>query len=344
MAQRDLTFNTPQVNVLSEDSRRPSSELHNQNPFVNPTEEEETASSFDGQSYSQSDEDTYGRPYNGYYSQNGTTSNLLSSQHSSNEENIFANARNQTTSNGYRYNALSQTSILRWLIQEWYQVLLSTLLIIKIIPAVGAAGAGAGAGAAAAGLAYSKDDESLTDPFLHSSDFSPFGGYPAQLFPLHIDEKEPDDYLHNPDPIADAHYDKHRFSYDLKRIDKRSFGGICGILSLAIVAIVIFVILPVLTYSGVTSPYKPESYEKLSPYSYPLVSSIRTSLVDPDTPDEARKIKNSKGKEWKLVFSDEFNVEGRTFYEGDDQFFYAPDFHYAATQDLEWYDPDACYY
>ena len=41
------------------------------------------------------------------------------------------------------------------------------------------------------------------------------------------------------------------------------------------------------------------------------------------------------------MFSDEFNAEGRTFYEGDDQFFTAPDLHYDATKDLEWYDPDA---
>jgi beta-glucanase (GH16 family) len=43
----------------------------------------------------------------------------------------------------------------------------------------------------------------------------------------------------------------------------------------------------------------------------------------------------------KLVFSDEFNQEGRSFYENDDQFWQAADFHYAATNDLEWYDPDA---
>jgi beta-glucanase (GH16 family) len=42
-----------------------------------------------------------------------------------------------------------------------------------------------------------------------------------------------------------------------------------------------------------------------------------------------------------LVFSDEFNTPGRTFYDGDDPFFQAVDIWYGATQDLEWYDPDA---
>lgn len=42
-----------------------------------------------------------------------------------------------------------------------------------------------------------------------------------------------------------------------------------------------------------------------------------------------------------IQFSDEFNTEGRTFYEGDDPFYQAVDLWYGVTQDLEWYDPDA---
>ena len=64
-------------------------------------------------------------------------------------------------------------------------------------------------------------------------------------------------------------------------------------------------------------------------------------LVDPDTPTSAFTRTARDGSDWKLVFSDEFNKEGRTFYEGDDQFWNGPDVHYAATNDLEWYDPDA---
>ena len=42
-------------------------------------------------------------------------------------------------------------------------------------------------------------------------------------------------------------------------------------------------------------------------------------LVDQDTPDEAYTKKDWKdGKDWVLVFSDEFNQDGRTFYPGDD--------------------------
>ncbi len=36
-----------------------------------------------------------------------------------------------------------------------------------------------------------------------------------------------------------------------------------------------------------------------------------------------------------LVFSDEFNTDGRSFYDGDDPYFQAVDLWYGATQDLE---------
>ena len=45
--------------------------------------------------------------------------------------------------------------------------------------------------------------------------------------------------------------------------------------------------------------------------------------------------------EYELVFSDEFNQEGRTFYPGDDPYWEAMDLWYGATQDMEWYSPGA---
>jgi beta-glucanase (GH16 family) len=52
-------------------------------------------------------------------------------------------------------------------------------------------------------------------------------------------------------------------------------------------------------------------------------------LIDPDTPQEAY----TKGSwfdkgEFELVFSDEFNQEGRSFYPGDDPYWEAVDLHY----------------
>lgn len=73
----------------------------------------------------------------------------------------------------------------------------------------------------------------------------------------------------------------------------------------------------------------------------PVVKNLRLGLIDPDTPEPARTIKSYDGKELKLVFSDEFNKPGRTFYDGDDPYFQGVDIWYGVTQDLEWYDPDA---
>ncbi|KAL6926208.1 beta-glucan synthesis-associated protein [Hanseniaspora valbyensis] len=173
-------------------------------------------------------------------------------------------------------------------------------------------------------------------------DFSPFGGYPASSFPLLMDEKEDDDYLHNPDPEEEARLDKRRFSLDFKHMDKKSFGGWAALVFLFLGIIAVFVVLPVLTYSNVIDYGTSATViDLLSPYQYPQLSAIRTSLIDPDTPSSAKTKTSTSGDTWELVFSDEFNANGRTFYSGDDQFWEAPDIHYQATQDLEWYSPDA---
>lgn len=208
---------------------------------------------------------------------------------------------------------------------------------------------------------YSDSSDRSSNPFMVDTDFSPFGGYPASSFPLLIDEKEDDDYLHNPDPIKDAEYDKHRIWNDLKTMDKRSSLTLLGLLFFIFGGAALFVVLPALTFTGATSHHDSlgssssrttavtgsngESSKSgiviLTHYVYPKLSAIRTNLVDPDTPKEFYTRTAKNGDDWQLVFSDEFAVEGRTFYDGDDQFWYAPDFHYDATKDLEWYDPDA---
>ncbi|GAA5894392.1 uncharacterized protein JCM6883_003809 [Sporobolomyces salmoneus] len=70
-------------------------------------------------------------------------------------------------------------------------------------------------------------------------------------------------------------------------------------------------------------------------------------LIDVDTPEEAWTRRgfgeggDGDGEEYRLVFSDEFEREGRTFWKGDDPFWEAVDLHYWQTQDYEWYDPDS---
>jgi len=65
-------------------------------------------------------------------------------------------------------------------------------------------------------------------------------------------------------------------------------------------------------------------------------------LIDLDTPEDAYTFPAYRdGEELQLVFSDEFNTDGRTFYAGDDPFWEAVDLHYWGTNNMERYDPSA---
>ncbi len=53
------------------------------------------------------------------------------------------------------------------------------------------------------------------------------------------------------------------------------------------------------------------------------------SPIDPETPkDVLLKTSRRDGEQWQLVFSDEFNTEGRSFYPGDDPYWEAVDLNY----------------
>ncbi|KAJ7312598.1 beta-glucan synthesis-associated [Mycena albidolilacea] len=67
------------------------------------------------------------------------------------------------------------------------------------------------------------------------------------------------------------------------------------------------------------------------------------SLIDLATPKDAYTILSyhDPSKSMKLVFSDEFETDGRSLYPGDDPYWEAANLHYWQTGDLEWYDPSA---
>ncbi|KAH6904391.1 killer toxin resistant protein [Coprinopsis sp. MPI-PUGE-AT-0042] len=63
-------------------------------------------------------------------------------------------------------------------------------------------------------------------------------------------------------------------------------------------------------------------------------------LIDQDTPEDVRTKKSyNSNEDLVLVFSDEFNRDGRTFWPGDDPYWEAVDLWYWGTVNLEWYDP-----
>jgi len=183
----------------------------------------------------------------------------------------------------------------------------------------------------------SPDFETGTDPFSNSLLNH---AYWSSAFPLYLHQNEADDYMHNPDPGMDARED------NVFKLDRRTVSSLCSLGVLVVGLILLFVVIPALTYTGNTpesANYNPGISDKgsLPFYPYANLRAGRPSLVDPDTPTVARTRKSTDGKMYNLVFSDEFNQPNRTFYPNDDQFWEAVNIWYGATQDLEWYDPDA---
>ncbi|KAL7273224.1 beta-glucan synthesis-associated protein [Rhizina undulata] len=174
--------------------------------------------------------------------------------------------------------------------------------------------------------------------------FSPYVGLQGILeqYPS-IGEKEEDDNLHNPDPDEVIYP---RWKRPFKNLNRRGCLSFVCFIFLIVGVLCLFLITPILINTGHGIGEKrgelSETDEKLSSFKYPILRAIRASLIDPDTPDYAMSRDSVLGRgNLKLVFSDEFNVDGRSFYENDDQFWQAADLHYSATGDLEWYDPDA---
>ncbi|KAG6816829.1 hypothetical protein H0H87_002478 [Tephrocybe sp. NHM501043] len=190
---------------------------------------------------------------------------------------------------------------------------------------------------------------------------------------MQLNIPEDDDDLHNPAPRRDRQSDHGGSFLTVRGLANLGCLAILflGILALLYVLLTLsqFLIhhhhpLPVL----VTKPSHPVFFPRIKSFSgFPLISHFTTKvqttqggfnlggvnatgqiadipgnwgLVDLDTPKSAYTKKDYiNGEDWVLVFSDEFNQEGRTFYPGDDPYWEAVDLHYWGTNDLEWYDP-----
>ena len=99
----------------------------------------------------------------------------------------------------------------------------------------------------------------------------------------------------------------------------------------------IFAIYPIITFyvntnaahGGHTSGYNLGGVNASG--QYPMIPNL-PQLIDPDTPEDVKTRTGFDGEQWNLVFSDEFNVDGRTFFPGDDPFWTAVDIHYWPTK------------
>lgn len=161
-------------------------------------------------------------------------------------------------------------------------------------------------------------------------DASPQSGYlPGK------DEAEPDDYLHDPDGR------------------KQESKFICcsgrGFLNVLVLFILVAGLLALFAGYPIISHFEKKQESNLGAYNIggtngtgqvPIVVPL-IKLKDPETPSQAQAwtspITNDK---YHLVFSDEFNTEGRTFWPNDDPFWEGADIWYGATADYEWYTPE----
>lgn len=151
------------------------------------------------------------------------------------------------------------------------------------------------------------------------------------------DQKDELDPLHDPDPLRDARDDNYCDPFS-----GRGWFNMSAVLLLCFGLIALFAGYPIITwagrYQGTHVGYNLGGINASG--QVPVLQGL-PSLIDRDTPSSVYTRTGFDGKKYKLVFSDEFNRDGRTFWPGDDAFWEAVDLHYWPTSDLEWYTPDA---
>jgi beta-glucanase (GH16 family) len=155
--------------------------------------------------------------------------------------------------------------------------------------------------------------------------------------PLSMSYREPDDVLHNPDPRRDRRSDSGG-----SVLTVRGLANLGCLTILALGALMLFAGYPMLTHFTEKKADTQGGFNLGGINASGQIPELpgNFGMVDKETPSEALTYKSFEdGEEMVLVFSDEFNVDDRTFYPGDDPFWEGVDLHYWGTNNLEWYDP-----
>ncbi|PFH45640.1 glycoside hydrolase family 16 protein [Amanita thiersii Skay4041] len=180
------------------------------------------------------------------------------------------------------------------------------------------------------GRAGSGKQTSLSDKYSLPPSLSAWG------MPLLMNEPEPDDFLHNPDPRRDRKNDKGGHIFTCR-----------GLANLGCMFVLAMGMLTLLARFPLISHFMKKKQTNQGGFNLGGINATgqvpdlgNWGLIDEDTPKEAyTKFSYTHNEELVLVFSDEFNTDGRSFYPGDDPYWEAVDLHYWGTNDLEWYDP-----
>ena len=140
------------------------------------------------------------------------------------------------------------------------------------------------------------------------------------------DTKDPDldDALHNPDPIRDAKLDR---SFTL--LSARGWANVGVLVILVAGLITLFAGYPIIVvYNRTELQTIGQNFGGTNGTGQIPNFPNLPQLIDPQTDQSFYTKTGSDGKTYNLVFSDEFNIDGRTFWPGDDPFWEAVNFHY----------------
>ncbi|KAJ9478562.1 putative Beta-glucan synthesis-associated protein KRE6 (putative) [Pseudozyma hubeiensis] len=173
---------------------------------------------------------------------------------------------------------------------------------------------------------------SSSQKYYNASSYAQQGrGYNGRMpaAPLLTDDDDDDDYLY-----SDKGLDRHSGSCV-------SIRGVLNVLTLILLAmglLALFLGYPLVVV--LSKVFDSIDINRTSPER--ITSLSQRGLIDPDTPQSAMRRRSPvDGSDWHLVFSDEFEEEGRSFYPGDDPYWEAVDLWYWGTGDYEWYSPEA---
>lgn len=97
----------------------------------------------------------------------------------------------------------------------------------------------------------------------------------------------------------------------------RGFFNVAVLLLILAAVVTLFAGYPLISWARRGSPWSPDHVNATG--QVPDLLGL-PSLIDPDTPLDQHARTGFDGHEYELVFSDEFNLPGRSFYPGDDPF------------------------
>ncbi|KAH7930678.1 glycoside hydrolase family 16 protein [Leucogyrophana mollusca] len=156
---------------------------------------------------------------------------------------------------------------------------------------------------------------------------------------LYADAPEPDDDLHNPSAEDTSWAGKYGHGFS-----DRGLANLGCLIILCVGIITLFAGYPIISYFTRQSMSNQGGFNLGGINASGQIPKMpgNLALIDVETPKEAyTKSSWNNGPDMELVFSDEFNTPGRTFWPGDDPYWEAVNLHYWQTNNLEWYDPEA---